>query len=145
MTQLKPQLVLNKMVDDFVKAGEGLFTSPPPTSVSREKGTYVYLYAKLSKRLSSTLAVDREVLILFTSFEEQQQRTIKTASDLIAASSGRLENSLVIIIHADAEGNAKLKRWGRKRRALRPSGLRRLVPKQARRGRASPRPRAFQS
>ncbi len=113
MAQLKPQLVLNKMVDDFVKAGEGLFTSPPPTSVLREKGTYVYLYAKLSKRLSSTLAVDREVLILFTSFEEQQQRTIKTASDLIAASSGRLESSLVIIIHADAEGNAKLKRWGR--------------------------------
>ena len=113
MAQLKPQLALNKMVDDFVKAGEGLFTSPPPTSVLREKGTYIYLYAKLSKRLSSTLAADREVLILFTSFEEQQQRTIKTASDLITASSGRLESSLVIIIHADAEGNAKLKRWGR--------------------------------
>ncbi|MGB7602232.1 MAG: ATP-binding protein [Candidatus Sulfotelmatobacter sp.] len=101
------------MVDDFVKAGEGLFTSPPPASVLREKGTYVYLYAKLSKRLSSTLAVDREVLVLFTSFEEQQQRTIKTASDLIGASSGRLESSIVVIIHADAEGNAKLKRWGR--------------------------------
>ncbi len=113
MVQLKPQLVLSKMVDDFVKAGEGLFTSPPPTSVSREKGMYVYLYGKLSKRLSSTLAVDREVLILFTNFEEQQQRTIKTAKELIQASNGRLESTIVVIVHADSEGNSKLKNWGR--------------------------------
>jgi hypothetical protein len=113
MAQLKPQAVLSKMVDDFVKAGEGLFTSPPPTSVSREKGVYAYLYGKLSKRLSSTLAIDREVLILFTNFEEQQQRTIKTAKDLIAASDGRLESSVVIIVHSDPDGNPKLKRWGR--------------------------------
>jgi hypothetical protein len=43
MTQQKPQIVLNKMVEDFAKGGEGLFTSPPPISISREKGMYVYL------------------------------------------------------------------------------------------------------
>ena len=50
---------------------------------------------------------------MFTSFEEQQQRTIRTAKDVIEASNGRLESSIVIIVHLDPDGNPKLKRWGR--------------------------------
>jgi len=88
---LKPTEILRDMVKRLSLAAEGLFTAPPVQFVSREKGTYAYLIGKLSKRLSATLSVDREVLILFSSFEDQQQRTIKIARELIKESTGRYE------------------------------------------------------
>ena len=79
----------------------------------RDKGLYGYLYGKPIRRLASALSLDREVLILFSTFEEQQQRTIKVARELILESGGRLDNTVAIIVHKDPEGNAKLPKWGR--------------------------------
>src|SRR5205807_7155036 len=95
---VKPTAVLQEMVGKLSIAGNGLFTSPPPLSISREKGIYVYLMSKLSKRLSVTLSVDREVLVLFSSFQDQQQRTIRIARELINESEGRLEPTVAIIV-----------------------------------------------
>lgn len=113
MAQPKPQTILSDMVSRFAKASQGLLTAPAPQFIEREKGFYAYFYSRLSKRLCTTLCVDREVLILFTSYQEQQQRTIKTARELIDDSDGRLEPTIAVIVHRDPEGNLKLKRWGR--------------------------------
>jgi hypothetical protein len=110
---VNPNKLLQRMVGTIRSAATGLFTSPTEIFVSRDKGLYAYLIGKLSKRMATTLSVDREVLILFTSFEDQQQRTIKIARELIIESNGRLESSVAVIVHNDPNGNTKLKSWGR--------------------------------
>jgi hypothetical protein len=62
---------------------------------------------------SRGVSVDREVLVVASNFPDQQQRTIKLAKREIDASAGRYESTVVVIVHKDAEGNAKLKNWGR--------------------------------
>jgi len=63
--------------------------------------------------LAKIFATDREVLAIITNFPEQQQRTVQALKEQIAESQGRLENTLAIVVHADPDGNAKLKNWGR--------------------------------
>lgn len=82
-------------------------------SVSRDKGYYGVCFAMPSRAIRNALSVDREILILVSTFEDQQARTIQTAKDLIEESGGRLDPATFIIIHRDSRGNAKLKKWGR--------------------------------
>lgn len=82
-------------------------------SVTREKGYYGVVVAMPSKNMKAALSVDREMLILISTFSDQQVRTIQTARDLIDESAGRIDGSAVIVIHRDARGNGKLKKWGR--------------------------------
>lgn len=115
MKKPDPQQQLDTLVEKVRKAGQSLFsfTTNEPFFITRDKGLYAYLLAKASRRLAGALSVDRELLILMSTFEEQQQRTIKTARDLIATSGGRLEPTVAIVVHNDPEGNAKLQKWGR--------------------------------
>jgi hypothetical protein len=110
-----PASQLIDMVDRTRKAFDGIATLAPhdPQYTTRDKGVYAYLFAKPTRRLATALAVDREILTLFTSFNEQQQRTVKIARELIGESAGRLEPTVVVVVHKDAEGNSKLTRWGR--------------------------------
>lgn len=82
-------------------------------AITRDKGYYGIILAMPSKNLRNILSVDREILILITTFEEQQARTIQTAKDLISESSGRLDSTAVVVLHNDLKGNVKLKSWGR--------------------------------
>ena len=109
------QQQLSSLADKFRKISAGLFefSTDAPAFISRDKGVYAYLYGRPSKRLARTLAVDREVLVLISAFEDQQQRTIKTAREVIADSDGRLESTVVVIVHRDPNGNSKLPNWGR--------------------------------
>lgn len=50
---------------------------------------------------------------MITNFPEQQQRTIHALVEHISQSKGRLEGTLAIVVHADPDGNSKLKNWGR--------------------------------
>lgn len=115
MKKVDPQQQLETLVDRVRAAGQNLFsfTTYEPTFITREKGLYAFLLAKASRRLAGALSVDRELLILVSTFEDQQQRTIKTARDIIAGSEGRLEPTVAIIVHNDPDGNAKLQKWGR--------------------------------
>ena len=110
-----PTKQLVDMVERTRKSLDGIATLAPhdPQYTTRDKGIYAYLFAKPTRRLATALAVDREILTLFTSFNEQQQRTVKIARELIVESAGRLEPTVAIIVHKDAEGNSKLTRWGR--------------------------------
>jgi hypothetical protein len=115
MKKPDPQQQLEALVEKVRKAGEHLFffTTSEPTFITREKGLYAYLLVKASRRLAGALTVDRELLILVSTFEDQQQRTIKTAREIIASSEGRLEPTVAIVIHNDPDGNIKLQKWGR--------------------------------
>lgn len=95
------------------EAFSGVLKITSDSSVTREKGYYGVCYAKPSAKVRTALSVDRELLILISTFEDQQTRTIQTARDLIEEAGGRLDSSTFIVIHRDPRGNSKLKRWGR--------------------------------
>jgi hypothetical protein len=113
-THSSPREKTDRMVKEFAEAAEELFpTSQPVEYWEFEKGFYAYLIVRPIKRISRLLSIDREVLVLFSSFSDQQYRTLEVAADLINKSEGRLEKSVAIIVHADPDGNYKLKNWGR--------------------------------
>lgn len=104
---------LEALIQGFLENTADLFTvTKPPEHFEAEKGLYGRLYAKPSKRLSRLLTADRELLVLFTTFSQQQVRTVKIARQIIDASQNRLESSLAIVVHCDPNGNGKLKSWG---------------------------------
>lgn len=94
-------------------AFSGIFKINSELSATREKGYYGICYAMPSAKVRAALSVDRELLILISTFEDQQTRTIQTARDIIEESDGRLDSSTLIVVHRDPRGNSKLKRWGR--------------------------------
>src|SRR5262245_25321235 len=92
---------------------DGLFRITNQETLLREKGYYGVLYARPTKSTRTILSVDREVLVLVSTFDDQQPRTIQTAKEIIATSGGRLEARTFIVVHLDQRGNTKLKTWGR--------------------------------
>ena len=101
------------MINAFQKSSHNLLTFSQRNLRTFEKGQYGVVIAKLSRRLESVLAVDREVLVIFSSFRSQQARTIKFARTVISDEGVRLDPTLSIIVHKDSRGDNKLKNWGR--------------------------------
>jgi hypothetical protein len=77
------------------------------------KGVYGITYVKPSRPIRQLLAVDREVLVLSTTFSDLQPRINQLAIEIIDGSDGRLERTVAIVLHKDPGGNNKLKNWGR--------------------------------
>src|ERR1035438_1719242 len=100
MAKSDPHHELQVLVDRTRRAGQDLFTFTTTEAefINRDKGIYAYLLAKPARRLASALSLDRELLILLSFYADQQQRTIKTARDLILQYEGRLESNVVIIV-----------------------------------------------
>jgi hypothetical protein len=63
--------------------------------------------------MKSSLAIDREVLVVVSTFKDQQQRTVRFLLQEIQKSQGRLETTMAVILHKDRDGNSKLRNWGR--------------------------------
>lgn len=91
----------------------GVLTITNEDSLTRERGYYGILYARPARRVRNTLLLDRELLVLISTFSDQQSRTIQAASEIIASSNGRLEGNTFIVLHKDPRGNPKLRSWGR--------------------------------
>lgn len=104
---------LKDVMEAFVRATTGLFEITGRYTTTFEQGVYACAIAKPSKRIRSALGIDRELFVLASNFADQQQRTIKLVKREIETSSGRYENTIALVVHQDAEGNAKLKNWGR--------------------------------
>ena len=104
---------LKNVMEAFVRATTGLFEITGRYTTTFEQGVYACAIAKPSKRIRNALAVDREILVVASNFTDQQQRTIRLVKQEIEASAGRYESTIAIIVHRDAEGNSKLKNWGR--------------------------------
>ncbi|MBS4713883.1 hypothetical protein [Aeromonas caviae] len=103
-----------ELAEQFEYASTDLVSITKPFSTFEfESGRYGVLFIKPNKRLSKIFSTDREVIVLITNFRDQQQRTIQALKYQISESQGRLEGALAIVVHADPEGNGKLKNWGR--------------------------------
>jgi len=103
------------LIDEFVKASAGLFEITGRYIEQFEQGFYGCVIAKPTKRMRAALAIDREILVVVSTFKDQQQRTIKFVAQEIQKSMGRLEASVAVVIHRDLKGNSKLRNWGRDR------------------------------
>ncbi|WP_157597976.1 MULTISPECIES: hypothetical protein [unclassified Rhizobacter] len=107
---------ISELSQQFEKLARDLFSITRPLQLfDYENGVYGEIYFRPNKRLSKIFSTDREVLVLITNFPDQQQRTITALKGRIDEASGRVENSLAIIVHADSDGNRKLKMWGREK------------------------------
>ena len=110
-----PKDKLDEMVEQFKRTTDSLMEicNIDEHYVKSQNAIYVRAYCKPNNRLSMLLGINREILVLFTSFTKQQARTISVTKKLIRESSGRLESNLAVIIHCDKGGNSKLRSWGR--------------------------------
>jgi hypothetical protein len=103
----------DSLLDSFIHVSSGLFEVTGRYTETFEQGTYACAVAKPTRRMRNALAVDREILVIASSFLEQQQRIIRFTAQEIENSQGRFESTIAIILHCDPEGNSKLKNWGR--------------------------------
>jgi len=110
------KVVLKKMMDDFSKASKNLLEIMYNNYYenTNEKAIYGILYGKPSKRLSTLLSINLEILIIFSNFTSQQARTVKTIINIIENEQSRLESTLAIVVHSDSGGNSNLRNWGKK-------------------------------
>lgn len=104
---------LEDLLSSFLTSASDLFRQNHNYIREFEGGKYACAYLTPSRRLRQTMAIDREVLIVATTFADQQQRSIKFVQSEIATSNGRLEPTLALAVHLDPNGNSKLKNWGR--------------------------------
>ena len=105
--------LIREMMGVFSKNGSDLIKVSTESIIERDRASYGLIIAKPTRRLATALGIDREIVVLFSSFREQQQRTVKAVDSLIQNSKGRYESTVAIIIHKDNHGNQKLKNWGR--------------------------------
>lgn len=101
------------MMKSFEQVSSNFLAETDRSTEEYEFGHYGKIYARPSQRLASLLATERELLIIFTTFQEQQFRTIKALKHFIEKEEGRIESTVSIIIHCDPSGSLKLKKWGR--------------------------------
>ena len=113
MSWSNPNYILNEMIDNFQSSTHNLMKISRRSLQSYDKGIYGVVIARLSNRLESVFSVDREVIVIFSNFPQQQARTIRFARQIMADEDVRLEPSLAIVVHQDRNGNEKLRNWGR--------------------------------
>jgi hypothetical protein len=107
---------ISVMASEFEAVASQLFKiTKPMTTFEFEKGVYGSIFVKPIKRVQKIFSTDREVLVLLTNFSDQQQRTIGAIEEQLSQTPGRLEGTLVIVVHTDPDGNSKLKNWGREK------------------------------
>jgi len=92
---------------------EGIFSITDYWKRKKHDHSYTIIFCQPTKTTAQALLIDREVLGLIIPFETSQQRTITVAKELIADSSGRLDQAMVLIVHADPSGDDLLRAWGR--------------------------------
>ena len=113
MQKINVDALTNQTIDQFQKASYGLFSITGRFLETFEQGIYGVVIAKPTKRMKIALGADRELLVVISTFPDQQQRTIKYLKHKIEEAEGRFESTLAIVVHFDSEGGNKLKNWGR--------------------------------
>lgn len=106
---------IDRMVEQLIPGLHGLFEIHNSEYFLFEKGWYKHLFAKPSRRMAAALGVDREILLLVNNFGEQQPRILEAAKTVIEHEDGRLEPTVMVLVHKDPQGDQKLKNWGREK------------------------------
>lgn len=116
---VKPDIVAavsqNSLASELSRALLGLFSIEYFTRLKKENKDHVVLHCKPTRTVADALLLDREVLAIGIIVPDVQVRTLNVAEDLIRESQGRLDKNLVIVVHADKNGDNKLRAWGRER------------------------------
>lgn len=111
--------LISRTIETFSKNSADLLAVTNSEVISVGHGDkqvyYGKIFAKPSKRLQRLLTIENELLILISSFKDQQFRTVAQVKELIDKSGGRLEATVAIIVHRDPTGDGKLKKWGRQK------------------------------
>lgn len=76
-------------------------------------GDYVGMFAKPTKTIRGSLAIEREVLVLIANFPGLHARTITVCQEKIRSEQPRLQPDVAVVVHADPEGDVSLRAWGR--------------------------------
>lgn len=103
----------NSMASEVADALDGLFTIEYFKKLNSHGKAYIALHCKPTRNVADALLLDREILALGINVADVQVRTIHVAQEIIANSQGRLDQTFIIIIHADKNGDEKLRAWGR--------------------------------
>ncbi|MFD1837683.1 hypothetical protein [Paracidovorax cattleyae] len=111
--EIRANVARNSLASEVCNALDGLFTIEFFKTHAANGKNHVVLHCKPTRTISDSLLLDREVLGLAINVKELQVRTLHAARDLIAESAGRLDPAFMIIVHADASGDEKLRNWGR--------------------------------
>lgn len=111
--EIKDRVQRNTIASELASAFSGLFTIEDIRKHTAYNWQHTVLHCKPSKTMAEALLLDREVLAMITNVEDIQVRTLHVAKELIDSSQGRLDPSLFVVIHADSDGDDKLRTWGR--------------------------------
>jgi hypothetical protein len=110
---LRSKVSQDSLSSELSRALEGLFEITGYRRFVAYKGSFVSLYAKPTRTIANALLIDREVLALVANYSDLQVRTISVIREQIAREQPRLHPSVVIVMHADPDGDQKLRAWGR--------------------------------
>jgi hypothetical protein len=111
--EIRAHVARSSLAAEVSNALDGLFTIESYKKHEANDWEYIVLHCKPTRTIADALLLDREVLALVIDVKELQVRTLHVARDLIEASAGRLDPAFVIVVHADAAGDEKLRNWGR--------------------------------
>ncbi|MFG1940326.1 ATP-binding protein [Micromonospora tulbaghiae] len=110
---VRNQVGSDRLAADLANALSGLFEINSYKKFRAFNGNYVSMYAKPTKTVSGSLDIEREVFLLIANYSSLHARTLSVCQQTIAAEQPRLQPNLVVILHADPEGDEHLRAWGR--------------------------------
>lgn len=111
--EVRDRVRRDTLASELASGLEGTFTVTAYRKVTKYGGAYTTLFCKPTTTVSRALLIDREVLGLIANYPDIHARTIAVAQELIASHSPQLHPGLVIVVHADRQGDSKLRSWGR--------------------------------
>lgn len=110
---IRGQVSQDSLASETARALEGLFEITSYRRWKAHAGDYVGMYAKPSKTIRGSLLVEREVLVLIANYSTLHARTVVVCTDAIKEAQPRLQPNVVIIVHADPDGDEHVRAWGR--------------------------------
>jgi hypothetical protein len=111
--EIRASVSSNTIASEVANALDGLFTIEFFKRHRAQDCMYTVLHCKPNRTVADALLLDREVLTLIINVVDVQVRTLHVAREIIERSDGRLDPSLIVVVHADRSGDGKLRAWGR--------------------------------
>lgn len=110
---IRPKVERDVIASEISRAVYGLFTIEN-YKLHRAYGmAYTLLHCKPTKAIGDSLLINREILTIGINVTDIQVRVLHVANEIISTSKGRLDPSLIVIVHSDKGGDEKLRYWGR--------------------------------
>jgi hypothetical protein len=110
--EIRGKVSKDQLAAELSAALDGLFEITRYERFRAFGGNFVGMYAKPTKTIQSSLAIDREVFVLIANYPSLHARTIQICQEQIRREQPRLQPNLAVILHADQDGDDNLRAWG---------------------------------